>query len=52
MAVKLMIEGNAVYEIDEECAECQRKRKGAYFEEKKQFRQQISEETEKKKRES
>ncbi len=25
MAIKLIIEGNAVYEIDEECLECQRK---------------------------
>ena len=26
MATKLIIEGNAVYEIDEECLECQKRR--------------------------
>lgn len=28
MATKLIIDGNAVYEIDEDCQECQRKRNG------------------------
>ncbi|MGN0158159.1 MAG: hypothetical protein ACI39W_03310 [Brotaphodocola sp.] len=26
MAVRLIIDGNSVYEIDEECMECQRKK--------------------------
>lgn len=52
MAIKLIIDGNAVYEIDEECAECQKKRKGAYFEEEKQARQQIAREESRGKRKS
>ena len=28
MAVRLIIEGNAVYEIDEDCLECQKRKKG------------------------
>lgn len=28
MAVRLIIEGNSVYEIDEDCVECQKKKRG------------------------
>lgn len=28
MAVRLIIDGNAVYEIDEDCLECQKRKKG------------------------